>query len=143
MIAERMSVAIRMRHEKKRNAVDTYHLAMRLRGMGYEELLPVPLQTLAGEAMLEFMLGDTELNRGVRQWIWIGATPREERDYLHRHARVPVECVADLESCADLSDALLFIRDDAPNARRLDSAEAAPRNVRLVRERDLAARFGL
>ena len=56
---------------------------------------------------------------------------------------MPVEFVADLASCADLSDTLLFIRDDAAKAQALSSADAAPRNVRLVRERDLAAKFGL
>ena len=37
MIAVRMNVAIRLRHANKRDPVDTYHLAMRLRGLGYLE----------------------------------------------------------------------------------------------------------
>ncbi len=143
MIAARMSVAIRLRHAAKRNAVDTYYLAMRLRGLGYEKLLPVPLQTLASEAMVEFMLRDSEVHRDVRQLICVGTTPREERDYLVREARVPVEFLADLQRCEHLSDALLFLRDDAVAAQRLDSVPAAARNVRIVRERDLAAKFGL
>jgi hypothetical protein len=75
--------------------------------------------------------------------ICIGTSDRGERDYFMREARVPVEFAADMERCAHLSDALLFVRDDAVKAQELDSVAAAPRNVRIVRERDVAARFGL
>ena len=143
MIASRMAVAIRLRHANKRDPIDTYYLAMRLRGLGYEQLLPVPLATLASEAMVEFVLRDREIHRGVRQMICVGTTGREERDYLVRQARVPVEFLADLQRCEHLSDAVLFIRDDAVKAQHLDSVEAAARNVRIVRERDLADKFGL
>ena len=143
MIAARMAVAIRLRHANKRDPVDTYHLAMRLRGLGYESLLPVPLTTLASEAMLAFVMGDGELHRGVRQMICIGTSDRGERDYFTREASMPVEFLPDLERCEHLSDALLFVRDDAVKAQELDSVAAAGRNVRIVRERDLAARFGL
>ena len=40
MIAVRMSVAIRLRHAASKDPVDTYTIAMRLRGMGYENLQP-------------------------------------------------------------------------------------------------------
>ena len=116
---------------------------MRLRGLGYESLLPVPLTTLASEAMLAFVMRDGELHRGVRQMICIGTSDRGERDYFTREARVPVEFLPDMERCEHLSDALLFVRDDAVKAQELDSVAAAPRNVRIVRERDVAARFGL
>jgi len=56
---------------------------------------------------------------------------------------MPVEFLADMERCEHLSDALLFVRDDAVKAQQLDSVAAAQRNVRIVRERDAAARFGL
>ena len=56
---------------------------------------------------------------------------------------MPVEFLPDLQRCEHLSDAVLFIRDDAVAAQRLDSVPAAARNVRIVRERDLAAKFGL
>lgn len=143
MIASRMAVAIRLRHANKRDPIDTYHLAMRLRGLGYESLLPVPLATLASEAMVAFVMRDSELHRGVRQMICIGTSERAERDYLVREARVPVEFVADMERCAHLSDAVLFVREDAVKAQLLDGVAAAPRNVRIVREKDVAARFGL
>jgi hypothetical protein len=143
LIADRIAVAIRLRHAKQRNAIDTYYLGMRLRGMGYEQLLPVPMQTLASQAMVEFMLRDPEIHRGMQQMICIGHCPPEERDFFRRSARMPVLFEADLGSCDHLSDALLFVRDDAERAQGLDSALAAQRNVRVLHERHLAAKFGL
>lgn len=143
MIAMRMAIAVRMRHFKKRNPIDTYYIAMRLRGMGYESLLPVPLAALASEAMAEFMLRDPEINRGTQQLICVGTTSREARDYLMRLARVPVEFVSDLQHCDHLSDAVVFVHDDAAAAQQLDSARAAKRNVHVLHERDLVSKFGL
>jgi poly(ribitol-phosphate) beta-N-acetylglucosaminyltransferase len=143
LIADRIAVAIRLRHHKGRSAVDNYYLGMRLRGLGYEQLLPVPMQTLASQAMLEFMLQDPEIHRGTTQIICVGHTPPEERDYFKRSARVPVRFETDLEDCAGLSDALLFVRDDAPRAQHIDGALAAQHNVRVLHERHLAAKFGL
>ena len=143
MVASRMAVAIRLRHRKKRNAIDSYYLAMRLRGMGFEAKLPVPMAALASEALIAFLLRDPELTRGVQQMICVGTTGNDERDYLAREAGVPVEFVADLTDCNGLSDTLLFVRGDAAAAQSLDSAQAAQRNVRVLHERHLASKFGL
>lgn len=143
MIAIRMSVAIRLRHAKNRDPIDTYYIAMRLRGMGYEKLLPVPLETLASAAIAAFMLKDPEINRGVRRLICVGLVGDDMRDYLISHANLPVEFVSDMSCCQHLSDVLLFIRADAVLAQQLDSADAAMRNVRVLREHDLMSKFGL
>lgn len=143
MIAARMAVAIRLRHQRRRDRIDTYYLAMRLRGMGYETMLPVPMSTLASEATLEFMLCDPEINRGARQLVCVGDTSDAVRNYLLCEAKVPVEFVSDMQSCEHLSDTLLFIREDAVTAQNIDSANAALRNVRVLHERDLASKFGL
>jgi hypothetical protein len=143
LIAECIAVAIRLRHARKRSAIDSYYLGARLCGMGYERLVPVPMRTLASMAMLEFLLCDSELNRGVRQLLCVGRSAAEDRDYLRRESRVPVEFVGDLDDIEALRDTLLFVRDEAPAALRLDSAHAAQRNVRVLHEHDLAAKFSL
>jgi poly(ribitol-phosphate) beta-N-acetylglucosaminyltransferase len=143
LIADRIAVAIRVRHHKGRSAIDNYYLGMRLRGLGYEHLLPVPMHTLASQAMVEFMLQDPEIHRGMAQIICVGQTPPPQRDFFARSARVPVRFEADLDDCTGLTDALLFVRDDAPMARDIDSAQAAQHNVRVLHERHLAAKFGL
>ena len=141
LIADRIAVAIRLRHHKGRSAIDSYYLGMRLRGLGYEQLLPVPMQTLASQAMVEFMMQDPEIHRGMAQIICVGHTPPEERDFFRRNARVPVRFEADMDDCVGLSDALLFVRDDARGAQGIDSALAAQHNVRVLHERHLAAKF--
>jgi len=143
LIAQRLSVAIRLRHGRQRDAIDTYYLGMRLRGMGYEQLLPVSMQTLAAQAMVEFMLRDPEIHRGMQQMVCVGDCSPEQQEFFRRSAGLPVQFEPDLDSCDHLSDALLFVRDTAPRARQLDGALAAQRNVRVLHERHLMAKFGL
>ena len=104
----------------------------------------------AGTAGDAGVRGDARIRHARRR-----AAPRRAPDDLHRHRataasattssakRVPVEFLPEMERCGDLSDALLFVRDDAVKAQQLDSVAAAAKNVRIVRERDVAARFGL
>lgn len=141
MIAVRMSVAIRLRHVGKRNPIDTWMLAMRLRGMGYENLLPVPMNLLASQAMLHFLLHDPELNRGAAQMVCVGRFEPEFTAYMGKHAPRPVEAVVELASLDALSDALVFVRHGA-QAPAADAA-AQQRRVRVLHEADLLQRFGL
>jgi hypothetical protein len=141
MIAVRLSVAIRLRHHGKRDPIDTHLLAMRLRGMGYQNLLPVPMDKLASQAMLHFLLHDEELHRGTKQMLCVGRFDAQAAAYLTQHAPRPVEMLGRLESLDGLSDTLVFVGQgaEAPVA----DAEAARRNVRLLLESDLVRRFGL
>ncbi len=142
MIAVRMSVAVRLRHAKKRNPLDTYYIATRLKGMGYEYLLPVPLPTLASEAMLEFLLKDPVINRGVKRMVNVGPFEKGARDYLRRNASHPISFVDTLPSPTGLADTLVFVSDRNGDAAITDTLfEQGVLN--MVRERDLAARFSL
>lgn len=141
MIALRMSVAIRLRHAARRNPVDTHVIAMRLRGMGYEALCPVPMNELASAAMLHFLLHDVELNRGMAQAVCVGPVDAKFDAYLRQHAPRPVEWVPRLDSLASLRDTLVFVRAGA--ACPAPAAVDAGRNVRLVHEGHLLERFGL
>jgi len=142
MIAVRMSVAVRLRHAKKRDPLDTYYLATRMKGMGYERLLPVPLATLASEAMLEFLLRDPVINRGVKRLLTIGPFEPAAREYLRRHAKHPVSFADTLPAGNDLDDTLVFVSDRNHDEKNTDAAFSAGR-LNIVRERDLAARFSL
>jgi hypothetical protein len=141
MIAVRMSVAIRLRHLGQRNPIDTHMLALRLRGMGYESLLPVPMGVLASKALLHFLLHDEELHRGVRQMLCVGDFDAEFRDYMLKHSPRPLETLAALPSLDGLSDTLLLVGHGSP-APQADDA-ATQRNVRVLHEGDLLLRFGL
>jgi poly(ribitol-phosphate) beta-N-acetylglucosaminyltransferase len=142
MIAVRMSVAVRFRHAKKRNPLDTYYIASRLKGMGYEELLPVPMATLASEAMLEFLLKDPVINRGVEKMITVGPFERSAKDYLKRHASHPISFVNTLPSPTGLGKTLVFVSDRNDDAAVTDTLFAQG-HLNMVRERDLLARFSL
>lgn len=142
MIAARMSVAVRLRHLKARNAIDTYYIAMRMRGMGYEHLIPVPLTTLASAAVFEFLYRDPEINRGMRQLVIVGESSPDEHAFIERGADRPVRFMSELSQGADLRDALVLIRSAAPQAE-FDGAWALRQNVRVVLEDALLSKFGL
>lgn len=79
MIAQRIAVAVRLRIAAQRNPVETYYLAYRLKALGAEQLLPVPLQVLRSQAALSFLLTDTELNRDVSELVFVGTFEPELR----------------------------------------------------------------
>ena len=142
MIAVRMSVAVRLRHAQQRDAIDTFTIAMRLKGMGYEAMLPVPMAALASAATLQFLLKDPVLNRGMQRLVCVGKFDPGACDYLQRHAEHPVEFLTRAPKEGSLANALLFISD------RLSDFDPSPQqrqanNLNVVRERDLCERFGL
>ena len=59
-IAHRLSVAIRLRFIHKDDKIETYFLACRLRGLGFEGLLPIPFQQIAMFAALEYTVQHTK-----------------------------------------------------------------------------------
>jgi len=142
MIAVRMSVAVRLRHLKKRNPLDTYYIATRMKGMGYENLLPVPLATLASEAMIDFLLHDPVINRGVERLITVGPIDAGSREFLRRKSPRPVSFVDALPPASSLAGALIFVSDRNGDADATDRAFDQG-VLNMVRERDLAARFSL
>ena len=142
MIAVRMSVAVRLRHLKKRNPLDTYYIATRLKGMGYEGLLPVPLETLASEAMIDFLLHDPVINRGVDRLITVGPIDAGARDFLSRRSPRPVSFVDTLPPASSLAHALVFVSDRNDDGDATDIAFDQG-VINMVREGDLAARFSL
>ena len=84
LIAVRMSVAIRLRHAQGKDPLDVHTLAMRLKGMGYEHLLPVPMQVLASQATLHFLLQDPALNRGMERLVCVGPLDAGAKEYLKK-----------------------------------------------------------
>ena len=57
-ISERISVALRLKINSGRDDIDIYHLGCRLRGLGYDHLLPIPLDVLSLKATLFFIATD-------------------------------------------------------------------------------------
>lgn len=141
-IAQRLAVAIRVRHFAGRDAVDTHMLAMRLRGMGYEHLLQVPMQVLASQATLQFLLRDPLLHRDAKRLLCLGPVQAGTADYLRQHASGPVEFLAHAPDAQALRDALVFVSEGGEEPE-LPQAQRQALNTTFVRERDLCERFGL
>jgi hypothetical protein len=140
MIAERMAAAIRLRHAQGKDPQQTHRLAMRVKGMGYEQLLPVPLAVLAAKASLHFLLNDAALHRGMQRLVCIGPFDAEAQAYLQHHAAQPVEFHG-LTPQPALQNALLFV--SAATDFSLGDTDLHARNLQMVREPDLCERFNL
>lgn len=136
LIAQRISVAVRLRHVHDRDPVETYYLAYRLKAMGEDRMLPLPMAQLRGQAALGFLATDPELNRDVSELICVGHFQPDVLEFLRRRARLPMRVESDADSLADAHDALVF----ASNQAQLD---ALPRraNLRVVSERELMQKF--
>jgi poly(ribitol-phosphate) beta-N-acetylglucosaminyltransferase len=141
LIAARMAVAIRLRHAQGKDPLDIHTLAMRLKGMGYEHLLPVPMNVLAAQATLHFLLKDPALNRGMQRMVCVGPFDTPVAEYLAQHAERPVEFLREAPA-APLHDTLLYVSDRIAGFDP-DAAEQQACNLHVVRERDLCERFGL
>ena len=136
LIAQRISVAVRLRNANGRDPVETYYLAYRLKAMGEERMLPLPMAQLRGHAALGFLATDPELNRDVSQLVCVGQFQPDVQEFLRRKARVPVRFETDDAALGDVRDALVF----AGNQVRL-SALPQRANLRVVHERELLQKF--
>lgn len=139
MIAVRMSVAIRLRYAASGNPIDTWMIAMRLRGMGREQLSPVPLSVLASWAALYFLATDADLHHGMQKILCVDVFEPELRDYLQRNTLLPLEFMESPPALDSLTATLVFIRGSLGPPSSFD----AVRQVRLLSEADLLARFAL
>ncbi|MDN3921584.1 glycosyltransferase family 2 protein [Roseateles violae] len=137
MIAVRMSVAIRLRYLGGKNPVDTHVIALRLRGMGYENLCPVPISQLATEAALYFLLNDTELTRGIGEIVCVGEFDGDLQNFLSRNSPLPLRFLPQPPALDALRDTLVFAR----NGHQLASSYDGERHLRVVIEKELMARF--
>lgn len=140
IIAGRMAVAVRLRFEAQKDAVDTYFIASRVCALGYERLLQPPIQLLAARAALWFLATDTELHAGIQTLICVGGSTAEVRDHIRSIARVETRFEATLPALGQLRNCLVFVREppslaDDERERLLDA------NVKVVCERDVLAKF--
>jgi poly(ribitol-phosphate) beta-N-acetylglucosaminyltransferase len=136
LIAQRISVAVRLRNQQGRDPVETYYLAYRLKAMGEDRMLPIPMAQLRGQAALGFLATDPELNRDVSQLICVGQFQPDVLEFLRRRAKMPMRVETDVATLADAHDALVF----AGNQISLAALPQRP-DMRLVHERELMQKF--
>jgi hypothetical protein len=74
--AKMIALAIRLRFQyNKGNACDLYSLSKRLIGMGYEHLLPIPLELIKVKSVTDFLNYDTIINNKNISNYYIVGTP--------------------------------------------------------------------
>lgn len=137
MIAQRMAVAIRLRHARERNAVDTYHLACRLRGLGHEKKLPVPLATLALRAALWSIVHEEPAAAGAPALVCNDPLPDDARCHLASVAGERVRFDVPAEAVRDC--VLLVASDETIDAAARERHATA--NVRCIGLRQALARL--
>jgi len=81
-IAIRMSVAIKIRLFKKRDRIETYLLACRLRGLGFEQLLPLPFNQICVAAALSYIIENAGNLKNFEQLILLGNFHKRVPDYI-------------------------------------------------------------
>ena len=81
-IAIRMSVAIKIRMFKKRDRIETYLLACRLRGLGFEQLLPLPFNQICVAAALSYVLEHMSKLEKFEQLVLLGNFDNSIPDYI-------------------------------------------------------------
>lgn len=137
MIAQRLAVALRVRIGRERNALENYYLACRLKGLGHEKMLPVPLPALAVLAALWFIAHDEHGFAERPQLICNDPLSGDARRVLAAQAG---ERLRFGQPEADLRDCVLVLATDASlDAARRERLAAA--NVRIVSLTQTVARF--
>ena len=92
--------------------------------------------------MIDFLLHDPVINRGVDRLITVGPVDAGARAYLRLKSPHPVSFVNTLPPPSGLARTLIFVSDRNRDAAATDIAfDQGVLNI--VRERDLAARFSL
>ena len=137
MIAERLAVAIQVRLARNRNAIDTYYLACRLRGLSYENMLPVKMLVLEVRAAIWFIVHDDYLVSNKPMIVCNEGLSNDIRLYLTMLAGDRVRCDVAAENIRDC--VLLVASDDHLDAgQRAQFTEA---NVQVVSFRKILALF--
>jgi glycosyltransferase involved in cell wall biosynthesis len=144
LIAQRIAVAVRLRTGAGRDAVETYYLAYRLKALGHEKLLHLPLDVLRSQAAIDFLLTDKELNRDITGLLVQGAFEGAVRDYVRSRSQLPVtffDQPIPPKRLSELRNTLVLTHaDDAIHDAALEGRlEAA--NVRLLTEQALMQKF--
>lgn len=90
LVQDRMLVALRLRLGRNRDAVESYFLASRLRGLGREDDLPMTMDCLSLRAGIGFLDGRIAELTGAGRIVLVGAFSDEEAAWMADFARIPV-----------------------------------------------------
>lgn len=137
-VADRMSVALRMRWHSQKDPVESYFLASRLRGLGAEALLPAPFLDIRSKAALWFLTHDNLLINEVDGFCCVGKFEVQILTLLRNSTTLPVTLLADFPD--DIERSLVLLKGElADHAIDLDRARS--KGNKIIAENDLTRKF--
>ena len=138
LVADRMSVALRMRWQDQKDAVESYFLASRLRGLGAEALLPAPFLDIRSKAAFWFLTHDNLLTNEVDGFCCVGKFEVKILTLLRNYTTLPVTLLADFPD--DIERSIVLLKGElADHAIDLDRARS--KGNKIVAENDLTRKF--
>ena len=112
-IAIRLSVAIRLRVVDKSDRIETYLLACRLRGLGFENLLPIPFEQICIRAAFEYVVQRTS-GKNLQATVLLGDFDEKIRKFLiDEYNFVNVKIVSELSE--NIKNSIIFFRSNKSN----------------------------
>ncbi len=125
MIADRMTVALRLRLLATRDPIESYYIATRLRGLGHAGDLPVPLDQIRLAAAASYAGRILPGMVGADRLAVLGDCTDATLENLGGYAAVPVEPVADASALRPTDTVLALGERPAPDLAALEARCAA------------------
>ncbi|SEB05278.1 glycosyltransferase family 2 protein [Rubrimonas cliftonensis] len=136
LVQDRMLVALRLRLGQGRDAVESYFLASRLRGLGRADDLPLTIDCLSMRAGIGFLDGRVAAQFGASRLVLVGGFTEEEAAWISDFARIPV-ALHEPGAALGPADIALMPGMGAPEVAAADYANAGFRTTIC----DLMAKF--
>lgn len=138
MVIDRMSVALRLRWHGEKDPIDNYYLACRLRGLGAEKLLPVPMDNIRSKAALWFATHDPTLLNGADSIYCVGAFNPDLVTALSSMTEIAIRSAGEIPVL--LENAVVLLSGEfTDHPINIDHERA--RGNKLIAEADLMRRF--
>lgn len=112
-VAIRLSVAIRLRVFDNSDAIETYLLACRLRGLGFENLLPIPFKQICTRAAFEYVAQRT-LGKNLQAIVLLGDFDEKICKFLiDKYNFADVKILSELTE--NIKNSIIFFRSNKTN----------------------------
>ncbi len=138
LVADRMSVALRMRWHSQKDPVESYFLASRLRGLGAEALLPAPFLDIRSKAAFWFLTHDNLLINEVDGFCCVGKFEVKILTLLRNSTTLPVTLLADFPD--DVERSIVLLKGELAD-HAIDFERARSRGNKIFAENDLTRKF--
>jgi glycosyltransferase involved in cell wall biosynthesis len=139
-VGERMAAAVRIRHVRGHQPVETYDLAVRAIGLGFGKMLEPAMRAIAQRAALHFLFQDGPTNNGIERVLCIGEAPDAFKNLMRQLTPKPLEFADTAEGVTVDGATLVFLLKAADATSEAVKAVCAKAG-KVIPEIDLVARF--